>query len=123
MTKPATPLPEPCEAHASGPSGAGGSACTPTPQSDAERGGSGGRIVITCLHCPEHIALIEQQEREIARIEAWARSCFEAGFQERQRAERAEAEVERLRGLLRKVVTEGMLRADINAALAQKDDK
>jgi hypothetical protein len=40
-------------------------------------------------------ALVQLRE-ENARLEIWGKATFEAGFQERQRAERAEAEVARL---------------------------
>ena len=48
---------------------------------------------------PERMEVVETLERlaaENERLVVWGRATFEAGFQERQRAERAEAEVTRL---------------------------
>jgi len=46
-------------------------------------------------------AALGQLREENARLEIWGKATFEAGFQERQRAERAEAEVARLKDALR----------------------
>ena len=59
-----------------------------------ERGGSDGEAA---EYLYKAAAALRAQQEEIERLTQWGAATFEAGFQERQRAERAEAERDALR--------------------------